>query len=73
MFKVLGGIGRSVPLYNGKAKSLSRQLSRPRQSVLLKCKASVRQTAGNPFWMNAVTWSSCLLFPLTLIDCLTAP
>ena len=73
MFKVLGGIGRSVPLYNGKARILVKAIIPAAQSVLMKCKASVRQTAGNPFWMNTATWSFCLLFPLTLIDCLTAP
>ena len=65
----------AVPFHFTMARpeSLSRQLSRLRQSVLLKCKASVRQTAGNPFWMNAATWSFCLLFPLALTGCLTAP
>ena len=36
-------------------ESLSRQLSRLLPATSLICKVSVRQTAGNPFWMNAST------------------
>lgn len=65
----------AVPFHSTTARleSLSRQLSRLLPATSLICKVSVRQTAGNPFWINAVTWSSCLLCPLTLTGFPTAP
>ena len=68
MFKVLGGIGRSVPLYNGKARILVKAII----PAAPKCLAEMQSICEANGW-NAVTWSSCLLCPLTLTGFPTAP
>lgn len=73
MFKVLGGIGRSVPLYNGKARILVKAIIPVASSYLTDMQSICEANGCNPFWMNAVTWSSCLLCPLTLTGFPTAP
>ena len=73
MFKVLGGIGRSVPLYNGKARILVKAII----PAAPKCLAEMQSICEANGWKSVlderVTWSFCLLFPLTLTGFPTAP